>query len=85
MRWLVRLVTPPGGLILDPFAGSGTTLCAAALEGFDAIGIERDPTYAAIARARFEFWMSKPEGIDTDVVLRADAVSPERDGQLKLV
>lgn len=42
MRWLVRLVTPPGGTVLDPFAGTGTTLQAADLEGFDAIGIERD-------------------------------------------
>lgn len=41
MRWLVRLVTPPGGLILDPFAGSGTTVEAALLEGFRVIGIER--------------------------------------------
>lgn len=52
MRWLVRLVTPPGGLILDPFAGSGTTLAAAVAEGFRAVGCERDPEYAAIARAR---------------------------------
>jgi DNA modification methylase len=42
MRWLVRLVTPPGGLVLDPFAGTGPTLQAAELEGFDSIGIERD-------------------------------------------
>jgi site-specific DNA-methyltransferase (adenine-specific) len=57
MRWLVRLVTPPGGAVLDPFAGSGTTIEAAMLEGFDVIGIEREATYlplidARIARAR---------------------------------
>jgi site-specific DNA-methyltransferase (adenine-specific) len=45
MRWLVRLVTPPGGLILDPFGGTGTTGEAAALEGFDCVLIERDPEY----------------------------------------
>jgi site-specific DNA-methyltransferase (adenine-specific) len=51
MRWLVRLVTPPGGLILDPFAGSGTTGQAAAEEGFRAILIEQEPEYLAdIAR-----------------------------------
>jgi len=52
MRYLVRLVTPPGGTVLDPFAGSGTTLIAAKLEGFNAIGIERGPEYVEIARAR---------------------------------
>jgi len=41
MRWLVRLVTPPGGLVLDPFAGSGGTGIAAVLEGFDFNGIAR--------------------------------------------
>jgi DNA modification methylase len=52
MRWLVRLVTPPKGIVLDPFAGSGTTGLAALLEGFRAVLIERDPHYAEIARAR---------------------------------
>ena len=45
MRWLVRLVTPPGGTCLDPFAGSGTTAEAALLEGFACITIEREPDY----------------------------------------
>ena len=52
MRWLCRLITPPGGLIIDPFCGSGTTLIAAHEEGFRCIGIERDPEYHAIATAR---------------------------------
>lgn len=52
MRWLVRLVTPPGGLVLDPFAGSGTTGVAAMAEGFRFLGIEREPEYVAIAEAR---------------------------------
>lgn len=52
MRWLVRLVTPPGGVVLDPFMGSGSTLKAAELEQFSAIGIELDPAYIAIARRR---------------------------------
>jgi DNA modification methylase len=52
MRWLIRLVTPPGGLILDPFAGSGTTLEAAAVEGFRAIGVERHEPYAELCRVR---------------------------------
>lgn len=52
MRYLVRLVTPPGGVVLDPFAGSGSTGRAASIEGFDAILIEVDPDYVAIARRR---------------------------------
>ena len=52
MRWLVRLVTPPGGVVLDPFLGSGTTMLAAEREGFACIGIEREPSYCDIALAR---------------------------------
>lgn len=52
MRWLVRLVTPPDGTILDPFAGSGTTLVAALAEGRQAIGIEREAEYVEIVKAR---------------------------------
>lgn len=52
MRWLVRLITPPGGIVLDPFTGSGSTGKAAALEGMRFIGVERSPEYADIARAR---------------------------------
>lgn len=54
MRWLCRLITPPGGTVLDPFAGSGTTGIAAVSEGFDFIGIEMDPEHHAIAMARIE-------------------------------
>lgn len=52
MRYLARLVTPPGGVVLDPFMGSGSTGKAAMLEGFRFIGIERDEQYMSIARAR---------------------------------
>lgn len=52
--WWVRYLTPPRGLTLDPFAGSGTMALAANRGGFDSIGIERDPNYAAIARRRVE-------------------------------
>lgn len=52
MRWLVRLVTPPGGVVLDPFAGSGTTGEAARAEGFDVILIERDGDYLEDIRTR---------------------------------
>lgn len=52
MRWLVRLVTPPGGLVLDCFAGSGTTGEACIVEGFRSVLIERDPKYAELILAR---------------------------------
>lgn len=54
MQWLCRLVTPPGGTVLDPFMGSGSTLIAASREGFNAVGIELDPEYAEIARRRIQ-------------------------------
>ena len=56
MRWLVRLVTPPGGTVLDPFAGSGTTLEACVIEGFRSIGIEQHQPYADLCVKR----LSKP-------------------------
>lgn len=52
MRWLVRLLTPPGGVVLDPFAGSGTTLEAAAREGFDVVTVERDERYLPLIAER---------------------------------
>jgi hypothetical protein len=54
MRYLCRLVTPPGGVVLDPFMGSGSTGKAAVLEGFRFVGIEREAEYVEIARARIE-------------------------------
>lgn len=55
MRYLCKLVTPPGGTIIDPFAGSGSTLVAAAQEGFRFVGIERDPRFHRIAVSRSTF------------------------------
>jgi DNA modification methylase len=52
MRYLCRLVTPPGGVVLDPFMGSGSTGRAAVLEGFDFVGMEVDAAYCEIARVR---------------------------------
>ena len=54
MRHLCRLVTPPGGVILEPFAGSGTTVEAAMLEGFDVVGIEREAEYLPLIGARVQ-------------------------------
>jgi site-specific DNA-methyltransferase (adenine-specific) len=52
MRWLCRLITPPGGTVLDPFTGSGTTGIAAIREGFNFVGVEQSAEYIEIARAR---------------------------------
>lgn len=52
IRHLIRLVTPSGGVVLDPFLGSGTTAIACEMEGFDWIGIEKEAEYVAIAEAR---------------------------------
>lgn len=62
MRWLVRLVTPPGGTVLDPFAGSGTTGEAAILEHKRAVLIEREPTYLPLIVAR----LGKPMEVGFD-------------------
>lgn len=67
MRWLCRLVTPPGGTVLDPFTGSGTTGIAAHLEGFDFVGVEQDPEYIRIAEARIEWW-SQYSGKTADIL-----------------
>ena len=62
MRYLCRLVTPPGGVVLDPFTGSGSTGKAAILEGFRFIGIEREAEYVEIARARIAAAQAEEEG-----------------------
>ena len=73
MRWLCKLTGgQPGSVILDPFMGSGTTGCAAVLEGFDFIGIEREPEYMQICEARIRHHMGAlfahgVQVIDTDV------------------
>ena len=62
MRYLVKLICPPGGAVLDPFCGSGSTGAACALEGFAFIGIEQSPEYAEIARRRIAHWAKeRPE------------------------
>lgn len=63
MRWLVRLVTPPGGVVLDPFAGSGTTAEACAVEGLRCVAIEREADYLPLVVAR----MAKPIQLGLDL------------------
>lgn len=66
MRYLVRLITPPQGTVLDPFMGSGSTGCAAALEGVDFIGIELEEEYFEIASARIEHWAGVSREAETE-------------------
>lgn len=78
MRWLVRLVTPPGGTVLDPFAGTGTTLQAARDEGFPAIGVEREQAYLPLIEQRTgmaaeHVAAAEPEAEPTDTAER-DAI-----------
>jgi site-specific DNA-methyltransferase (adenine-specific) len=63
IRWLTRLVTPPGGVVLDPFAGSGTTGEAAVIEGFRALLIEKEAPHAELIKVR----LSKPIGLALDL------------------
>lgn len=67
MRWLCRLVTPPGGIVLDPFAGSGTTGAAAIIEGFGCVLVEREAEYVADIERRLA-WM-RGDGPLTEQVL----------------
>jgi site-specific DNA-methyltransferase (adenine-specific) len=59
MRWITRLLCPPGGTVLDPFTGSGSTGAACVLEGRRFIGIERDERYVPVACARIEHWSTE--------------------------
>ena len=61
MQYLVRLITPPNGKVLDPFCGSGTTGIACKLEGFEFVGIEQDAEYCKIAEARIQNYQEEPE------------------------
>jgi site-specific DNA-methyltransferase (adenine-specific) len=80
MRYLCRLVTPPGGIVLDPFMGSGSTGKAAILEGFQFIGIERDAEYLAIAEAR----TSHASGLSQPPQRPTRQPAPASPGQLAL-
>lgn len=90
LRWLARLVTPPGGAVLDPFAGSGSCGVAAVLEGFEYIGAELEADYQPIAEARIAHAVARPDQwldtrpglpVDEDTIEAAEA---EAMGQIGL-
>jgi site-specific DNA-methyltransferase (adenine-specific) len=72
MRWLCRLVTPPDGVILEPFAGSGTTVEAALMEGFRVVAIEREADYLPLIQARLDR-VAATEPDDEQLTLDASA------------
>jgi len=80
MRYLCRLVTPPGGVVLDPFAGSGTTLAAGLLEGFSVIGVEMGTDHACIAWHRCRHWASR--SLAPGVTARSGAERPTQQRDL---
>jgi site-specific DNA-methyltransferase (adenine-specific) len=76
MQYLVRLVTPPNGIVLDPFCGSGTTGIACKLEGFDFVGLEQDAEYCKIAQARIDNYVE-------DKKQSKKSIKPKEDTNLK--
>jgi site-specific DNA-methyltransferase (adenine-specific) len=58
LKYLIRLITPPNGVVLDPFCGSGTTICAAILENKNYIGMELENDYYEIAKARENYFLN---------------------------
>ena len=79
MQWLVRLVTPPGGTVLDLFAGTGTTGEAAFREGFSAVLIEREADYQADIRRRMGLCLAGPEERRRETI-KAKGNAPDPEG-----
>ena len=65
MKYLIKLITPPGGIVLDPFNGSGSTGCAAVALGYEYIGCELDPNYVEITQRRIEAWTKPNNNFET--------------------
>ena len=64
MKYLIKLITPPGGIVLDPFNGSGSTGCAAVALGHEYIGCELDPAYVEISKRRIEQYNKSENNFD---------------------
>ena len=81
MRYLCRLITPPAGILLDPFMGSGSTGKAAVLEGFSFIGIEHEEEYFDIACRRIEYAYKQRELIQEQIAQETRQVAFSFDGE----
>ena len=78
MQYLARLITPPNGVVLDPFMGSGTTGIACKLEGFDFVGMEQDENYHKIAISRIENYLEQDEKIVIKVRTETETTEPKK-------
>jgi site-specific DNA-methyltransferase (adenine-specific) len=72
MRYLCRLVTPPGGVVLDPFMGSGSTGCGAVLEGYRFSGFDLSQEYVTIAEARIAYWQTHHHQVDSPLATQLE-------------
>jgi site-specific DNA-methyltransferase (adenine-specific) len=78
MQYLARLITPPNGVVLDPFMGSGTTGIACKLEGFDFVGMEQDENYHKIAISRIENYLEQNEKIVIKATTETETTEPTK-------
>lgn len=81
MRYLVRMITPPNGICLDPYLGSGTTAIACEMEKFDYIGIELDPQYIEIAKARVDAVKDYETSLDTKTAIK-ESIKEDKEKEL---
>jgi len=72
MQYLVRMITPPNGTVLDPFSGSGTTGVACKIDGFNFVGLELSEEYAKIAQARINVFVEEKELIDNCKIFESE-------------
>jgi site-specific DNA-methyltransferase (adenine-specific) len=68
MQYLVKIITPPNGIVLDPFCGSGTTGVACKLEGYEFVGMEQDLEYTKIAQSRIKNYIISPDDYKEEVI-----------------
>jgi DNA modification methylase len=84
MRYLVRLVTPPNGICLDPYLGSGTTAIACEIEKFSWIGIELMPEYAELAKARIGAVKDFEATLDTKTIIK-ESIKEDKEKELGIL
>ena len=72
MQYLVRMITPPNGTVLDPFSGSGTTGVACKIDGFNFVGLELSEEYAKIAQQRIDTFVEEKEFIDNCKIFESE-------------